>query len=118
MYTLDAQLDKLRTGNRLDAMEAEAAIDSGVSDWIAEIAQTAERSPGEAFGQLVTLTSFFNAAVGVRLSIAEKMRKHVDEVRTALATIAEGLGADSFSMSASLPVGLSVSLTFKVKSGE
>ena len=89
-----------------------------LTSWIAEIARTAGRSPGEAFGELVALTSFFNAAVGLRSSIAEKIRKHVDEVRKALATIAEGLEADSFSMSASLPVGLSVSLTFKVKPGE
>lgn len=118
MDSLDDLLNRLANGNRFDAMGAEAAVDSRVSGLIAEITQIAEHSPGEAFGQLVTLTSFFNEAVRLRVSIAEKIAKHVDEVRKALATIAEGLGAESFSMSASLPVGLSVSLTFPVKCGE
>jgi len=81
-------------------MQDEAAIDFRVSTLIAEIAQTAERSPGEAFGQLVTLTSYVNESVRLRVSIAEKISKHVDEVRKALATIARGLEAESFSVSA------------------
>ncbi|MFH1474682.1 MAG: hypothetical protein ABIG85_02370 [Chloroflexota bacterium] len=116
MDVLDDRLDKLRNGDRYGVMRAEAEIASWVSDQSREIAQTAERSPGEAFGQLVYLTSYVNTAVGIRSSIAEKIRKHVDEVRKALATIAEGLGAASFSISAG--VGLSVSLTFTVKPGE
>jgi hypothetical protein len=89
-----------------------------IDECVLELLTRANDRKGEAFGQLVTRTSFVNAAAGVRWSIAEKIRKHVDEVRKALATIAEGLEAESFGMSASLPVGLSVSLTFKVKPGE
>jgi len=110
MDWMEPQLAKLKSDNSYDAREAEIAIVSQIPDWIARIERTAD--PGEAFGQLVALAIVLNAAVGVRSSIVEKIKEHIDKVRKALATIAEGLGAESFSMSAG--VGLSVSLTFKV----
>jgi hypothetical protein len=111
MYSLDAQLARL-SGNNYDAREAETAIVSQIPDWIARIEQTAD--PGEAFGELVALTIVLNAAVGVRPSIVEKIKEHIDKVRKALATIAEQLDAGSFAIGASV-TGLSVSLTFPVK---
>ena len=111
---LGYELDQWRAGVAINAASVEDAIDRELSARVDQIRTTAAGNPGDAFAQFVTLTSFLNAAADIRSSIIEKIAEHIDEFRTALGAIAERLEADSFSMSVSLPVGLSVSLTFKV----
>ena len=115
---LSDQLDKWRSGSSLDAEVVEAEIDDGLPREMELIAAlTAKGMPGEAFAKFVAITGVLNAAVVTRASILEKIAKHVETLRDTLARIAEGLRADSFDISVSAPVGLSVSMTFKVERG-
>lgn len=115
---LGDQLDKWRSGSSLNAEAVEEAIDDELPGRMELIAATAKDAPGEAFADLVALTSFLNEAVVIRASILEKIANHVEKLRDALAKIAKGLRADSFDISVSVPVGLSVSMTFKVEPGQ
>ena len=111
---LDYQLDQWRAGADINVGSVEEAIDHELSGRIEQIGTTAAVYPADAFAQLVTLTSFLNAAAGLRSSIIDKIAKHIDELRQALGAIARKLGAKSFNIGVSLPVGLSVSVTFEV----
>jgi len=114
---LGDQLGNWRSGSSLNAEAVEEAIDDELPGRMELIAATAKDTPGEAFADFVALMSFLNAAVVIRASILEKVADHVEKLRDALAKIAKGLRADSFDISVSAPVGLSVSMTFKVESG-
>jgi hypothetical protein len=115
---LDDQLNQWRAGADINAGSAEEAIDHELSGRIEQIRTTAAYDPADAFAQLVALTSFLNAAAGIRSSIIEKIAKHIDELRQALGVIAGKLGAKSFDIGVNLPVGLSVSVTFGVQAGQ
>jgi hypothetical protein len=112
---LGDQLGNWRSGSSLDAEAVEEAIDDELPGRMELIAATAKDTPAEAFADFVALMSFLNAAVVIRTSILEKVANHVEKLRDALAKIATGLRADSFDISVSAPVGLSVSMTFKVE---
>ena len=114
---LGEQLGNWRSGSSLNAEAVEEAIDDELPGRMDLITATAKDTPDEAFADFVALMSFLNAAVFIRASILEKVAHHVEKLRDALAKIAKGLRADSFDISVSAPVGLSVSLTFKVESG-
>ena len=114
---LGEQLGNWRSGSSLDADAVEEAIDDELPGRMDLIAATAKDTPDEAFADFVALMSFLNAAVVIRASILEKVAHHVEKLRDALLKIARGLRADSIDVSVSAPVGLSVSMTFKVESG-
>jgi hypothetical protein len=114
---LGDQLGNWRSGSSLDAEAVEEAIDDELPGRMELIEVTARDAPEEAFADFVALMSFLNAAVVIRASILEKVADHVEKLRDALAKIAKGLRADSFDISVSAPVGLSVSMTFKVEPG-
>jgi hypothetical protein len=115
---LGDQLDKWRSGVGADPAAVEDAVDADLPRRLKQIAGTAETNPGEAFADLVAVTSLLNAAALSRPSILEKITKHVEQLRDALEKVARGLRADSFDISVSVPVGLSVSVTFKVQAGQ
>src|SRR5450759_3800420 len=114
---LGDQLGNWRSGSSLNAEAVEEAIDDALPGRMELIAATAKDTPGEAFADFVALMSFLNAAVVIRASILEKVADHVEKLRDALVKIAKGLRADSFNISVNVPVGLSVSMTFKVEPG-
>ena len=114
---LSDQLDKWQSGSGLNAEAVEEAIDSELTGRLKQIAATAWDAPGEAFANFVAITGLLNEAVVIRASILEKIARHVETLRDTLAKIAEGLRADSFDISVNVPVGLSVSMTFKREPG-
>ena len=104
------QPDRLGSKDPWQAGEAETAIVNDLPDWIAQIERNGDA--GAAFGQLLALTVSINEAIAIRSSIIERIEEYLDKLRTALAAIAGRLGAESFSIGASAPVGLSISVSF------
>lgn len=122
MNVLTDQFEEWRGGVDIDASGAsmvEAHLDRELPGLLRGIDETTRNfGTGAAFAEFVSLISFLNVAAGFRASILEKVAKHVEELRDALRKIADGIEASSFDISVSVPVGLSVSLTFSTSVGD
>jgi hypothetical protein len=113
MNGLKFQFDDWRAGvAAMDANRASTIEGNLDSDLPALLRIGAQAGTDLTFGELVLLIRFLNEAAMFKASILEKLAEHVDEFRDALMKIAARLEATSFTLSVSVPLGLSVSLTF------
>jgi len=71
--------------------------------------------PYSAYNRMIELVSFINSHGAHETSILDKLQDWLDSIRSALEGIAEKVDAESFSIGAGMPFGVSVSLSFKVK---
>lgn len=67
-----------------------------------------------AFTHLTCLMSFVNAASTKKPSIMRKLEKWVKRLKRAANKLGKKLGADSFSIGASIPLGISVEISFPI----
>ena len=67
------------------------------------------------FAQILGLVAQMNAEIASRVTddLIEKLRKWLDQLRRALAQLADVLSALSYTISVGAPSGVSVSLTFQ-----
>lgn len=84
------------------------------------IRQRAAEDPADAFGELMTLILRLNrsmqGAEGMALeSILEKLREQIAKLCNTLREIAAGWGASAFDISVTLPIGISVCVTFSTQ---
>ena len=68
----------------------------------------------KAFANLALLTSFINAAASKRPSILNKLKKWVKKFKNLTNRLAKKLGADGFSIGVSVPLGLTIELSFPI----
>ncbi|MBA7567244.1 hypothetical protein ES708_08953 [subsurface metagenome] len=70
--------------------------------------------PDSAFIAMLQLTSFLNAGAAKLPSIISRLEKWINEIKLVLNSLAKKIGADGFSISAGLPAGISVGLSFPI----
>ncbi len=75
---------------------------------------TEEDKPDFAFVAMLLLTSFINAAAAKLPSIICSLEKWIKKLKSAVNSLAKKMGANGFSISAGLPAGLSVGLSFPI----
>lgn len=94
---IDPQLDAFIEG---ELSEVQAAMDKQELNY--------------AFARLSHMASFLNAAIARRPAIFKKLKKWVQRLKAVVQSLAKKLGANGFSISVGLPVGISISLSFPV----
>jgi hypothetical protein len=113
MDELRAQFENWQGDGAMDAGRAKAVEESLTPASLRGFLKTDDWATSEAtFADVVGLICFLNEAARVRASILEKLAEHVEEFRDALVKIAARLKATSFTIGVSVPIGVSVSLTF------
>jgi len=73
-----------------------------------------ENKPNSAFRVISHLTSFINAGVKRQPSIIYKLEDWIDRLKSTANSLAEGMGANGFSISVGLPAGVSIGLSFPI----
>ncbi len=73
-----------------------------------------ENKSNDAFSEMSHLTSFINAGIARVPSIIYKLGNWIDRLKSAANSLAEGMGANGFSISVGLPAGVSVGLSFPI----
>jgi hypothetical protein len=73
-----------------------------------------EDKPDFAFVAMLRLTSFINAGAAKLPSIIRKLEKWIKKLKSVANFLAKKLGANGFSISAGLPAGVSVGLSFPI----
>jgi len=73
-----------------------------------------EDKPESAFVAMLRLTSFLNAGAAKLPSIIGRLEKWINKIKFVLNSLAEKIGANGFSISAGLPIGISVGLSFSI----
>jgi phage-related protein len=89
-------------------------LDELMESEIDEIERLAERDPDAAFGRLMGLITFFNAAAAKVPSIIKRLEKWAKKLVGAAKAVAKNLGASSVSVSVGWPGGVSVGLSFPI----
>jgi hypothetical protein len=73
-----------------------------------------EDKPDFAFVAMLRLTSFLNAGSAKLPSIISRLEKWINEIKVVLNSLAKKMGANGFSISAGVPAGVSVGLSFPI----
>ena len=73
-----------------------------------------EDKPDFAFVKMLRLTSFLNAGAAKLPSIIGRLEKWINEFISALNSLANKMGASGFSISAGMPGGISIGLSFSI----
>ena len=118
--TLRRHLERWERGERLDEKaleELEAEFETWLDTELGEITRQADGGEGDAaLGRLTRLSAFASAAASQRPSLANAISAKAAAFRGALQAIGLSLGAAEFSITLGVPVALSVTLTFSVRS--
>ena len=72
-----------------------------------------EDRPDFAFVAMLRLTSVLNAGAAKLPSIISRLEKWINKIKSVLNSLANKIGANGFSISAGLPIGISVGLSFQ-----
>jgi len=67
-----------------------------------------------AFVKMLRLTSFLNAGAAKLPSIIGRLENWINKIIVVLNSLAKKMGADGFSISAGIPIGVSVGLSFPI----
>lgn len=73
-----------------------------------------EDKPDSAFVAMLRLTSFLNAGAAKLPSIIGKLEEWINKIKFVLNSLAKKIGANGFSISAGLPIGVSIGLSFPI----
>jgi len=73
-----------------------------------------EDNPELAFVKMSRLTSFLNAGASMLPSIISRLEEWINEIKFVLNSLAKKMGADGYSISAGVPIGVSVGLSFPI----
>lgn len=73
-----------------------------------------EDKPDSAFVAMLRLTSFLNAGDAKLPSIISRLEKWINKIKSVLNSLAKKIGANGFSISAGLPAGVSIGLSFPI----
>ena len=73
-----------------------------------------ENKPDLAFVAVFGLTSLINARAAKSPSIIRRLAKWISKLKSTVDSLAKKLGANGFTISAGLPAGLSVGLSFPI----
>ena len=96
------------------AQEIDKNIDQIMEEELEQIKRLIdEDKPDFAFVKMLRLTSFLNAGAAKLPSIIGKLEKWIKEFISVLSSLAEKMGADGFSISASF-TGVSIGLSFSI----
>lgn len=79
-----------------------------------DIEELIDKEPYVAFGRLMSLSFFLNAAIGKRPLILKKLEKWIKAVKNTLSKLATKVGAVGFNISVGFPAGVSIGLSFSV----
>jgi len=71
-----------------------------------------ENKPDSAFVAMLRLTSFLNAGAAKLPSIIGRLEEWINKIKFVLNSLAKKIGANGFSISAGLPIGVSIGLSF------
>ncbi|MEA2087102.1 MAG: hypothetical protein U9O91_03285 [Candidatus Caldatribacteriota bacterium] len=90
-------------------------IDQIMEKELGQIKELIEKDkPDSAFVKMLRLTSFLNAGAAKLPSIIGRLEKWINEIKSVLNSLAKKIGADGFSISAGLPIGVSIGLSFSI----
>ena len=110
-------IEKWELTGELDLVMAQVVerhFDDLMEHELSQIGDLVEAQPYVAFSRLARLISFLNA-VAVRFpSIIRRLENWVQLLKAAANAVAKKLGANEFSISAGLPVGISIDFSFPV----
>ena len=70
--------------------------------------------PDSAFVAMLRLTSFLNAGAAKVPSIIGRLEKWINKIKIVLNSLAKKIGANGYSISAGIPIGVSVGLSFPI----
>ncbi len=73
-----------------------------------------EDKPDSAFVAMLRLTSFLNAGAVKLPSIICRLEKWINKIKFVLNSLAKKIGANGFSISVGLPIGVSIGLSFPI----
>jgi len=73
-----------------------------------------EEKEDDAFASLLQLTSTINLSISQKPSLVRGLEKWINKIRSALKRLAKKVGANSFSITAGFPWGVSVSVSFPI----
>jgi len=90
-------------------------IDQFMEEELGQIEKLIEEDkPDSAFVAMLRLTSFLNAGAAKSPSIIGRLEKWINKIKSVLNSLAKKIGANGFSISAGLPIGISVGLSFTI----
>ena len=90
-------------------------IDQFMEEELGQIKELIEEDkPDFAFVKMLRLTSFLNAGAAKLPSIIGRLEKWINEFISALNSLAKKMGASGFSISAGMPEGISIGLSFSI----
>ena len=90
-------------------------IDQFMEEELGQIEKLIEEDkPDSAFVAMLRLTSFLNAGAAKLPSIIGRLEKWINKIKFVLSSLAKKMGANGFSISAGVPIGISVGLSFPI----
>ena len=90
-------------------------IDQLMEEKLGEIKELIkDEEPDFAFVKMLQLTSFLNAGAAKLPSIIDKLKEWIKKIIFVLNSLAKEMKADGFSISAGIPIGVSVGLSFPI----
>lgn len=90
-------------------------IDQFMEEELGQIEKLIEEDkPDSAFVAMLRLTSFLNAGAAKLPSIIGKLEEWINKIKFVLNSLAKKIGANGFSISAGLPIGVSIGLSFPI----
>jgi hypothetical protein len=98
------------------AQELEQNLDAFLEEELARLEEAIdeEEEPYESLGLFTRLTSFLNRGSGRFPYLLRRLSGWVKRMRSTLERLARKLGADSYSIGVSMPVGVSFDLSFPI----
>jgi len=88
-------------------------IDQFMEEALGQIEELIEENkPDSAFVAMLRLTSFLNAGAAKLPSIIGRLEEWINKIKFVLNSLAKKMGANGFSISAGIPIGVSVGLSF------
>lgn len=90
-------------------------IDQFMEEELGQIEKLIEgNKPDSAFVAMLRLTSFLNAGAAKLPSIISRLEEWINKIKLVLNSLAKKMGANGFSISAGIPIGVSVGLSFPI----
>jgi len=90
-------------------------IDQFLEEELGQIEKLIEEDrPDSAFVAMLRLTSFLNAGAAKLPSIIGRLEEWINKIKFVLNSLADKIGANGFSISAGLPIGVSIGLSFSI----
>lgn len=89
-------------------------FDDFMEQELSKVEKLVDDKPELAFTMVMQMTSFLNSGASQKPSIIGRINKWVNRLKSVTHSLAKNLKADSFSISAGLPAGVSIGVSFSV----